>query len=161
VCLLPKVNSRCHGTIIRYYFDADRRRCYDFAHGGCRTNRNNFATYDECIQACENNPEVIRELDERSIYSPVIAPGHRAPVAQVGEGAGGVLGIPSENLVERRNCRVSPWSSWSHCSATCGKAYKSKTRTIMSLPQFGGRKCPRKLERKRKCKRNPRCARHE
>ncbi|KAK3854867.1 hypothetical protein Pcinc_038688, partial [Petrolisthes cinctipes] len=28
-----------------------------------------------------------------------------------------------------------------------------------SLPQFGGRRCPRKLERKRKCKRNPRCAR--
>ena len=54
------------------------------------------------------------------------------------------------------SCRVSPWSKWSECSAKCGKSYKYKRRTVTRHPLHGGRKCPRKMERRARCK-LPRC----
>ncbi|XP_046327753.1 spondin-1-like isoform X1 [Haliotis rufescens] len=50
------------------------------------------------------------------------------------------------------NCMVTPWSDWSECSVTCGKGMMTKTRMVKVQPQNGGRKCPRKLMKKKKCK---------
>lgn len=50
------------------------------------------------------------------------------------------------------DCMVTPWSEWTPCSVTCGKGFITKTRMIKILPQNGGRKCPKKLSKKKKCK---------
>ena len=47
---------------------------------------------------------------------------------------------------------MSDWSTWSGCTATCGESFKFKRRQILVAPQAGGKKCPKKLEKKRKCK---------
>ncbi|KAJ8314537.1 hypothetical protein KUTeg_006687 [Tegillarca granosa] len=56
---------------------------------------------------------------------------------------------PSLPMVD---CQVSDWSNWTPCSVTCGKGFITKTRTVIVRPENGGRKCPKKLRRKRKCK---------
>ncbi|XP_002126921.2 kielin/chordin-like protein [Ciona intestinalis] len=53
------------------------------------------------------------------------------------------------------NCKVTHWSPWTVCSATCGEtAAKSRHRTIIRHPSPGGRACPH-LTVSKKCKLDP------
>ncbi|GFS17750.1 spondin-1-like [Elysia marginata] len=52
----------------------------------------------------------------------------------------------------RVNCMVTPWSGWSECSATCGRGVIMKTRMVKVEPKNGGRRCPRRLVKKKKCR---------
>ncbi|XP_029663051.1 spondin-1 isoform X3 [Formica exsecta] len=51
------------------------------------------------------------------------------------------------------NCKVTPWSTWSKCSATCGEALRTRVRSIMVQPRGSWAKlCPTLAEFK-KCSR--------
>ncbi|XP_050392643.1 spondin-1 isoform X2 [Patella vulgata] len=50
------------------------------------------------------------------------------------------------------DCMVTLWTDWGECSVTCGKGVMMKTRMIKQEAANGGRKCPKKLVKKRKCK---------
>ena len=58
------------------------------------------------------------------------------------------------------DCMVSEWSDWSECSATCGKSYKFKRRIVKQDAIGKGKKCPRKLEKKRRCE-TQKCRKYE
>ena len=68
----------------------------------------------------------------------------------------------SINEIEKTNtgppvdCMVTPWTDWSECKQTCGKEYVTRTRMIKLPASNGGKKCPKKLERRKKCK-LPKC----
>lgn len=70
----------------------------------------------------------------------------------------------SINEIEKTNtgppvdCMVTPWTDWSECKQTCGKEYVTRTRMIKLPASNGGKKCPKKLERRKKCK-LPKCPR--
>ena len=51
--MLEKDFGPCRGSFPRYYFDSDRQMCAHFIFGGCRGNRNNFHTFDDCSRTCE------------------------------------------------------------------------------------------------------------
>lgn len=56
-----------------------------------------------------------------------------------------------------KDCRVSKWSEWGHCTRTCGNGRRERRRMIIENPENGGAACPEKLLQKRRCKDNVPC----
>ncbi|XP_067327260.1 actinia tenebrosa protease inhibitors-like [Anolis sagrei] len=53
-CTLPKKKGRCRGSLPRFYFNFKTKKCEEFLYGGCRGNKNNFLTQQECFEKCED-----------------------------------------------------------------------------------------------------------
>ncbi|VDM16493.1 unnamed protein product [Hydatigera taeniaeformis] len=51
-CNLPISSGRCRGYFLRYGYDSETDECRPFVYSGCRGNRNNFFTYNECMNRC-------------------------------------------------------------------------------------------------------------
>ncbi|XP_034239314.1 papilin isoform X2 [Thrips palmi] len=60
-CSAPVEPGPCNGSTPRWYFDKDSRTCHQFAYGGCKGNKNNFATQAACLYKC-NKPGESREV---------------------------------------------------------------------------------------------------
>ena len=43
----------CSGHVTAWYWDTSEERCKTFLYGGCKGNRNNFITRDECRAVCD------------------------------------------------------------------------------------------------------------
>ncbi|XP_059610562.1 papilin isoform X1 [Phlebotomus argentipes] len=61
-CEQPVDQGPCQGAFERWYFDADSDVCRPFIYGGCRGNKNNYATEHSCHYHCKK-PGVHRERD--------------------------------------------------------------------------------------------------
>jgi len=53
------------------------------------------------------------------------------------------------------DCRVSAWSTWTTCSQSCGTGWQTKSREVLIHPSHGGKTCPKKMTRRKKCKPMP------
>ncbi|XP_037577243.1 kunitz-type serine protease inhibitor 6-like [Dermacentor silvarum] len=51
-CLLPPDRGMCSGYDHRFFYEAGLRTCQGFVYGGCGGNANNFASLDQCYEAC-------------------------------------------------------------------------------------------------------------
>uniref|UniRef100_A0A336LL51 Spondin-1 n=1 Tax=Culicoides sonorensis TaxID=179676 RepID=A0A336LL51_CULSO len=126
--LEPKVGN-CRGSINRWYYDKNKKDCRLFPYTECGGNKNNFLSREDCLTVCgrQHLDNLIRD-QIRSNYNEE---------------------IPYENN-EKIDCVVTEWRR-SACNATCGEGYRTKTRTILTHPKNGGRKCPLKLRKIEKC----------
>ncbi|XP_033843757.1 kunitz-type protease inhibitor 1a [Periophthalmus magnuspinnatus] len=51
-CMAPKKVGPCRGSFPRWHYNAASEKCEKFTFGGCRENRNNYLSQDECTKAC-------------------------------------------------------------------------------------------------------------
>ncbi|XP_078494013.1 spondin-1-like, partial [Ciona intestinalis] len=49
---------------------------------------------------------------------------------------------PCNNNMCPIDCKVCPWSTFAPCSASCGGGTKTRSRTVTTRPQHGGKECP-------------------
>ncbi|XP_050582007.1 spondin-1 isoform X1 [Bombus affinis] len=133
VCMEQADPGPCRGYFQRWAFVPQKLMCVPFGYGGCRGNRNNFLTAEECNNTCR----IVRD----------ILSGQPISEADARNGL-----IPNAEPVD---CRVSKWSPWSPCSVTCGTGRVTSYRTILQEPQNGGNPCPKKLQRRYRCQLAP------
>jgi len=129
-CVEDPDPGRCRMEITRWYYNPLVGDCQEFKYSGCGGNRNSFIAQDACMEAChfDRDAGVFKDLMPMSLVrEDYIAP---APT----------------------NCQVTEWSVWSECSVSCGKGWATRTRSVLAPPQHGGRACPRKLEKRKKCR---------
>ncbi|XP_076835019.1 kunitz-type protease inhibitor 1a isoform X2 [Brachyhypopomus gauderio] len=69
-CLVPKKVGPCRASYPRWHYNALSEKCEKFIFGGCRENRNNYLTMEECTKAC----------DKASAFKPATG-GRHGPIA--------------------------------------------------------------------------------
>ncbi|RCN36631.1 Kunitz/Bovine pancreatic trypsin inhibitor domain protein [Ancylostoma caninum] len=51
-CLDDADNGLCKACMIRYYYNAESKKCEPFVYSGCGGNENNFWTFEDCRRGC-------------------------------------------------------------------------------------------------------------
>ncbi|KAK9508658.1 hypothetical protein O3M35_006166 [Rhynocoris fuscipes] len=142
VCQLPRNVGPCRGHFEKWYFDAVTHTCRKFAFSGCRGNRNQFSTQKECESVCK---ELKDDATTIGLFGDIKPGSLRADELSH-------LSGPDGPVVD---CKVSHWSQWSPCSVSCGRGVKQKNRRIIINSRNGGKSCPKKLIRRKKCNMGP------
>uniref|UniRef100_A0A2M4A1L1 Spondin-1 n=2 Tax=Anopheles triannulatus TaxID=58253 RepID=A0A2M4A1L1_9DIPT len=143
ICSQAPEAGPCRGRYQRYAFASNQGTCVPFYYGGCRGNRNNFVTADDCMQTCGTRG---RPLPVRSTTAAAI---ERTRTAT------GSIGSPYDTLPV--DCVLSDWSDWSPCSVSCGTGRSERIRTIITHPRNGGQACSPRVLKRRECT-GPPCA---
>ncbi|XP_063986743.1 spondin-1 [Diachasmimorpha longicaudata] len=132
VCMEEADVGPCRGYFQRWSFDPKRLDCISFGYGGCRGNRNNFLTFEECSNTCG----VVK-------------------AALTGQQPSGVENPLSKPTLPPVDCMVSEWSPWTPCSVSCGSGRLTSFRMIKRESENGGKPCPKKLTRRARCQLAP------
>ncbi|XP_050679817.1 spondin-1 isoform X2 [Leptidea sinapis] len=153
ICMERAEQGPCRGVYQRWTFVVEKGMCVPFNYGGCRGNRNNFLTQEDCMNTCR-----------------VVLGGAAGPVSVVptsGQFSAGVRsnypGLAVDSIVPippvlnglqapgSQDCSVSEWSEWSRCSVACGVGYQERNRTVLREAGPGGVPCPTRMTRRRRC----------
>ncbi|XP_037086586.1 papilin-like [Pollicipes pollicipes] len=70
VCALERAPGFCLGRLLRFFYDAEERRCRPFMYTGCDGNANSFLTFRDCSTACAPRLRSLR-LDESTVVAEV------------------------------------------------------------------------------------------
>ncbi|XP_024941526.1 spondin-1 isoform X2 [Cephus cinctus] len=182
ICSEPMDKGDCDGRVLRFYFDKPSITCKTFHYTSCGGNRNNFATVEDCNRTCINYQRDLRanlsaimknfKVSVSSVLSYHIPVQEQRSVKTKREKSGSkettenllnngieissqILDTAEANDGRKVNCKVSDWSEWTECQGCTG--YRNRTREILVKNQNGGKRCPKKLIQKNKCRNLQQC----
>ncbi|XP_037968120.2 spondin-1 [Plutella xylostella] len=149
ICMEAPAQGPCRGLYRRWAFAAEKGMCVPFQYGGCRGNRNNFISEQDCMDTCR----VVLGGAAPAPPSPASPP---RPAASPGYPALSLNSIqpPPTLNGSSRDCEVGPWGEWGRCSVSCGVGYQERTRAVLRPASPGGAPCPERLSRRRRCARH-------
>lgn len=148
VCMEEYLQGPCTGVFNRWYFEPRKLMCVPFQYGGCKGNRNNFLTAQECNDACR----VVRDALSGSAPQEV-------QLSSSGFDQSQVNGQQYGNSNEPIDCMVTDWAESTPCNVSCGSGLAERIRMIKRPAANGGRPCPRRLVKRVQCHKSP-CSRY-
>ncbi|KAF1766471.1 hypothetical protein GCK72_006428 [Caenorhabditis remanei] len=137
ICQEEKQAGQCAGSFPRYWYNHEKTQCERFIFTGCKGNRNQFETEEECKQICLPGYEKTKSL---------------IPNNQLLEDFGG---DQVDDGGERVDCEVSKWTAWGSCSVSCGRGKKTRSRSVVKLARNGGQHCSEHLMQELQCRLRP------
>ncbi|XP_077276011.1 spondin-1 isoform X1 [Temnothorax americanus] len=174
ICSEPLKAGTCNGNLSRTYFDKQTGRCLFFTYTGCDGNRNNFPTEQDCYKVCGNFQRELRanlsaimknlkvSLSSVLSYHIPVQEQRSAKAKRAQHEKENFKGIQASSQIMESSengkvdCQVSEWSKWSRCENCRG--YTMSTRQIMVPAENGGKSCPKKILRRKKCRKLPPCS---
>jgi len=76
VCEYPPARGYCKARITRYYYIARFNTCNSFVWGGCFANKNNFPSYESCMNKCKGHvPAHLKESGNTTELQAKFIPG--------------------------------------------------------------------------------------
>ncbi|KAG5337853.1 SPON1 protein, partial [Acromyrmex heyeri] len=172
ICSEPLQKGNCNGNELRTYFDKQTGRCRYFFYTGCGANRNNFPNEQDCYKVCNNFQRELRtnmstimknlkvSLSSVLSYHIPVQEQRSTKAKRAQHEKENFKGIQASSQIMESNengkvdCQVTEWSKWTRCDNCRG--YTMSTRTIISA-ENGGKSCPKKILRKKKCHKIPPC----
>ncbi|XP_053683721.1 spondin-1-like [Sabethes cyaneus] len=125
LCYLEPKPGNCRDSQPRWYFDSEKNDCAILIFTGCNGNNNNFMSREDCLDTCSK--------DRKFTNIPI-----RDQIST------------NSDPDFKQDCKTSHWKL-GPCNATCGEGSRVKSRTILSQPINGGKRCPRKLRKVERC----------
>ncbi|KAJ8679348.1 hypothetical protein QAD02_015135 [Eretmocerus hayati] len=149
VCMEKTDKGPCRGYFEHWSFNPQKRTCIPFIYGGCRGNRNNFRSQEECMKVCS----VVR--DSLSDGQPPSQSLDYEPSHVYNDRANQQILQEPSYVSTPIDCEVSEWSPWTPCNVLCGVGQVTSTRKITRHPENGGKPCPARLYRRARCQLAP------
>ncbi|KRX22328.1 Spondin-1 [Trichinella nelsoni] len=160
ICNEPVEPGQCEGTFPRYYFNPAKKACMRFTFTGCKGNRNNFQSEEQCKNACADASDINYNYTGKLTEIPISLLISLESAAHLEANNNIVSLLPEMSKVDTGqpvDCVVSVWSDWSECSQTCGRGRRERVRTVVTPARNGGQPCPVDLVEKARCRLRP-CA---
>eukprot|EP00079_Xenopus_tropicalis_P028944 XP_012823997.1 PREDICTED: kunitz-type protease inhibitor 2 isoform X2 [Xenopus tropicalis] len=72
-CAAPSLTGPCRASFRRWYYDVTTATCVAFTYGGCRGNKNNYLSVEDCVKNCAGRLDDDHTSDQTVLHRSITA----------------------------------------------------------------------------------------